>query len=402
MPTYLIHGKTITTDRPLTDSEATKIFRQLQIDGGKLTATTQELINNAGSAIADTKTQVVVPAQPDIPPTGQDSDIAMWGAIAFTLIVIVGPFLGAIALNRKHLRLRPNCQPFAWGYYTALVNFLTPFLVAGTMRQQGLDLTSVRVLLAVLVLTYFPLAILTLRRNRIGFVLLSVLQLNPINWLINGIYIKNRWQELSPSVISQPVFAGTGSSPPSHPTQHVSATNAHFAQAFSEMETGSQDKGLWARCYADANGEEGKAKAAYLRHRAIALATQPLNALPSGTSSVDFRSESPLGSSVEPTHSDETIRRQFLSARNGTKSAEQFSKISAILSIHKSPIDARRLLQLCGYETMKFDDEFGSPTRYAVSQLGSSTKVAEFSSAAEFVEWVISISGTDPTASDFR
>jgi hypothetical protein len=379
MPTYTIHGKKVTVDRILTDSEIDEIAQDMST--GTLTYTveapngkTYDLEAPAGTdvatlskqlyakhpeaAIARTSTvqdvydamyaaekrgdhekakalaqfigeirdarklesipdkaagtgplqtggtreqaasaQVVVPAQPDVPPTHQDSDIAMWGAIAAVLIVIVGPVWGAIALNRKHLRLRPNCQPFAWGYHNALINFLTPFVVAGAMSQQGLDLTSVRVLLFVLLLTYVPLGILTLRRNRTGFLLLTVLQLNPIYWLVNGIYLKNRWEELSPSVISQPLSTSTGSSPPSHPTQHDSATNvappdrSHFPkdtsfspgrsgvslsrsdiavealyeQALNELST-SKKPGLWAMALAQtANG--GNPDGAYIALR---------------------------------------------------------------------------------------------------------------------------------------
>lgn len=51
-------------------------------------------------------------------------------------------------------------------------------------------------------------------------------------------------------------------------------TDAMYAQAMTELETQSStvDRGLWARCFAEADGVESTAKAAYLRKRAIQLA----------------------------------------------------------------------------------------------------------------------------------
>ena len=70
------------------------------------------------------------------------------------------------------------------------------------------------------------------------------------------------------------------SSPPNHLNRTVSATNANFAQALSELDGGNQDKGLWARCYADADGDDSRAKAAYLKHRATELANHAFELVP--------------------------------------------------------------------------------------------------------------------------
>ena len=118
-------------------------------------------------------------------------------------LAFVAPIVGAVLLDRRHKRIRPQCCPFGWGYYNALVGFLAPFLIAGQLRTGqflGADQTTLRLVLLLAVVIYFPLAILTLRRNRWGFVLLTVLSLNPILWIINTIYIKNRWAELAPDM----------------------------------------------------------------------------------------------------------------------------------------------------------------------------------------------------------
>ena len=41
-----------------------------------------------------------------------------------------------------------------------------------------------------------------------------------------------------------------------------------FAQAATELETNQRDTGVWARAYSDAEGDENRAKALYIRYRA--------------------------------------------------------------------------------------------------------------------------------------
>jgi len=41
-----------------------------------------------------------------------------------------------------------------------------------------------------------------------------------------------------------------------------------FAQAAAELETNQRDTGVWARAYSDAEGDENRAKALYIRYRA--------------------------------------------------------------------------------------------------------------------------------------
>ena len=43
--------------------------------------------------------------------------------------------------------------------------------------------------------------------------------------------------------------------------------NDLFAQAYAELDSPNRQPGLWARCFAEAGGEESKAKAAYISER---------------------------------------------------------------------------------------------------------------------------------------
>ena len=46
-----------------------------------------------------------------------------------------------------------------------------------------------------------------------------------------------------------------------------------YSQALQEIESGTTDRGLWAKALVSANGDEGKAKAAYIKYRVKALAS---------------------------------------------------------------------------------------------------------------------------------
>lgn len=51
------------------------------------------------------------------------------------------------------------------------------------------------------------------------------------------------------------------------------AENDLFAQAFAELDSPDRQPGLWARCFAEAGGEESKAKAAYISERVKGMTT---------------------------------------------------------------------------------------------------------------------------------
>lgn len=69
----------------------------------------------------------------------------------------------------------------------------------------------------------------------------------------------------------------------------ASTNNNSYAEALAEIEEGRVDKGTWARSFADSDGDESKAKAAYINSRAISIEsaaeltnTRPQDDAPSG------------------------------------------------------------------------------------------------------------------------
>ena len=115
--------------------------------------------------------------------------------LGILLLVVSGPIVGAFLLEKRHRRLRPDCKPFAWGYYNGLGALMMSVAVGASHLSEGWK--EAALMFGAFGAVFIPLGILTIRRDRGGFLLLTILQLNPIMWAINGVYLSNRWQELA-------------------------------------------------------------------------------------------------------------------------------------------------------------------------------------------------------------
>jgi hypothetical protein len=145
----------------------------------------------------------------------------MDAAIIFLFIgclFILAPIIGAFLLDKRLRRLRPNSRPFGWGYYNGLGAFIAPIFVAGQLKEA--DANTVLFVMFIVACVFIPLGIFTLRRNRWGYVALTVVSLNPLLWIINAFYIKNRWAELDPPLATAP------SPPPAPPPAYQPTQSA--------------------------------------------------------------------------------------------------------------------------------------------------------------------------------
>ena len=100
-------------------------------------------------------------------------------------------------LNKKHLQKRRYAKPFAWGYYNGLLCcIILPVgllcLIAGLGDQDADTVLGGAFMAAIGSLGPF-----ILMRRRWAFLVLVVLSFNPIAWIINGIYLSNRWREMA-------------------------------------------------------------------------------------------------------------------------------------------------------------------------------------------------------------
>lgn len=120
--------------------------------------------------------------------------------------------------------------------------------------------------------------IMILKFNKYAFLIATILSLNPIIWIINGIYLKNRW--LHPKInthatakLSKKIGKIARSTTPFSNTNELSAEQEEnaYERAALEIESDGIKKGLWAKSFAEANGIESVAKAYYIKARSEQL-----------------------------------------------------------------------------------------------------------------------------------
>lgn len=122
------------------------------------------------------------------------------GIIAITLVVgIPAGFYLDEALHKQ----TPEAMPFKWGYYFTVGGATGNLLWALAFLYRSLYArgTHFYLLLLLALVTVISACVnsLAMQRQRWALVTAVILQCNPIFWIINAIYLKNRWQELAPS-----------------------------------------------------------------------------------------------------------------------------------------------------------------------------------------------------------
>jgi hypothetical protein len=100
--------------------------------------------------------------------------------------------------DRRLHRTRPTTKAYGWGYFTGFQLVLAPLAVLvgsvyGSLQTDGGLL--LKLLAFSSFFSIFGIFILC-RRVRWMWIIYTVLSMNPVLWLINAIYIKNRWKEL--------------------------------------------------------------------------------------------------------------------------------------------------------------------------------------------------------------
>jgi hypothetical protein len=183
---------------------------------------------------------------------------------------------------------------FGWWTFQGWASLVIgTLLILGQMREElggfAFVLVAVNVALSAMLLKY----------SKIAFVTATVLSINPLLWIINGIYIKNRWNDprvLENRVASagqentrkteEPVdpmapierrvqhkeakeIAALAASAPA-PVEAVS-TEDLWARAMFEADSQDRRPGLWAKCFAESGGVESAAKARYMSARVAEL-----------------------------------------------------------------------------------------------------------------------------------
>lgn len=101
-------------------------------------------------------------------------------------------------IHEKKRKKRPemvNTKPYTWGYYIGWI----AMILGGEFIAIGLYSLSVGENYAALLLLIgggvMALGYGVIRRNPIAWIFFIIISFNPVCWIINGIYLKNRWSE---------------------------------------------------------------------------------------------------------------------------------------------------------------------------------------------------------------
>ena len=126
-----------------------------------------------------------------------NDDAIFWGITIICLLISVP---ASFSMNESLHKKIPDVKPYAWGYYIGLIGALSGTAVGilqfvAASKTYGSRSDSF-VLLGILFLVTAVVHFFIIKRNKWAWIVGIILQLNPILWIINGIYLKNRWSEM--------------------------------------------------------------------------------------------------------------------------------------------------------------------------------------------------------------
>lgn len=172
---------------------------------------------------------------------------------------------------------------FVWSWISLAIGVPLAFMtmLGNKWFFTGVFLTLVEITICIYMLKY----------NRYAFIAGTALTLNPILWIINGIYVKNRWEHpkvvagsikksvKKPSISkarepSDIVFTTTSSAVKTF----NDASNSDYASVANEIASGNIDQGLWTRLFVETDGDENRTRARYIKARIASLTDTPSSA----------------------------------------------------------------------------------------------------------------------------
>lgn len=118
----------------------------------------------------------------------------------FWIIAIVTlPFAigGALFMDKRLHEKNPDALPYKWGYYNGWMGVIISIIYASIFFISATDTYGRRsdeyASLGFLFLIIAVVSAGFIFRNRWWAIASIVAQFNPLLWIINGVYIKNRW-----------------------------------------------------------------------------------------------------------------------------------------------------------------------------------------------------------------
>jgi len=126
-----------------------------------------------------------------------NDDAIYWGTMIICLLISVP---AAFSMNDSLHKKYPEVKPYAWGYYIGCMGTLSwsavgilQFIAASkTYGSRSDTFIALGIIFLISAVAHFFI----IKRNKWAWIVGIIMQLNPILWIINGIYLKNRWAEM--------------------------------------------------------------------------------------------------------------------------------------------------------------------------------------------------------------
>ncbi len=111
------------------------------------------------------------------------------------MLFVAWPMSHTLAKHWK--KDHPDKLPFQWGYFRSIMNIACLGVVPYAFGQ-GKD----GVIIGVWMLSGGMCGLFMWKRQRWAWVLGTLLDFNPVSWIVNGIYLKNRWREMTEECVT--------------------------------------------------------------------------------------------------------------------------------------------------------------------------------------------------------
>jgi len=130
----------------------------------------------------------------------------------FLVLVALPAALISFVLESRRKKSAPAGQlPFTWGYFVAVSSFLLGFYLllaavylALSAEQDSGPGTSLLLFLAGV---WGIPGFYAIKRKRWAWVVTTIVSLNPVWWIANTVYGRNRWDEFDAEDVRRPVSA---------------------------------------------------------------------------------------------------------------------------------------------------------------------------------------------------
>lgn len=116
------------------------------------------------------------------------------------ILVTLGAAVGGTVMNERLHDKHPQLKSYIWGYFFGLVSVLAAAslitLIPFVLFFEEQSLVDLRLFQIVIVLLIAIPNFFILKRHRWAWIVATLVTCNPVFWVINGIYVKNRWIEM--------------------------------------------------------------------------------------------------------------------------------------------------------------------------------------------------------------